>query len=432
MIGKDGAVRAVHFPDELAGDESALLVPAPLPVSWLKTLSFRSSKEKNAFVDGAKDFSNFSIKAFKLSSNMKLFKKTKRQNERLIIASTGSYPWPGAMDSLPDRDLSCDRALAAGAMMAMLLHMGNMGDAVMGACRLAFDVHGETAGSELDPMIKGPWEWFQDGSVPGSEKGLSSRMFWGAVDCIAGSRSVDASPGPLDAVLEFLDTAATEWMTPDQRSALEKLMGELRGLSGVSSYTITELFQRHSKPFSKAMILFFLRDRCRELLEFQHSELSESDSVGAALLFSARDGWLGLPSPLKGTMALQEAVSHRMAALAHRSRKTELNLGKPPAPPVPLRELFTPGEKGWSSKQKKAALFLARKNRWDCISTRISLGKGEYEMKIDGAGIHLILPGDVKAVVSDVDEALFLAALARTPIKESHEKEVRKSLGEKT
>ncbi len=245
------------------------------------------------------------------------------------------------------------------------------------------------------------------------------------------SRSGGTSADPLNAAIEFLEAAASEWMTPDQKSALEKLTGELSQLAGMSDYTMTELFQRHPKPFSKAMLLFFQLDKCVDLVELQHPELSEVDVASAAILFSARDGWLGLPVSLKGAGALQEAISHRMAALEHRFGITGIALGDPPRPPATLRELFSPGTRGWSGRQKEAALTLARKNGWDVITTRIDLGKGDYALSIDGRGAHLTLPGDVKAVVFEVDEKRFLAFIAKTHIKAAHEKEARKLMGAK-
>ena len=40
------------------------------------------------------------------------------------------------------------------------------------------------------------------------------------------------------------------------------------------------------------MILFFLRNRCAELLEFRSDRLREPDWLTAAVLFGAREGWI--------------------------------------------------------------------------------------------------------------------------------------------
>jgi hypothetical protein len=173
------------------------------------------------------------------------------------------------------------------------------------------------------------------------------------------------------------------------------------------------------------MTLFFLRDKCSDLLAFKHPLLTEADYLAAAVLFAAREGWLGLPLPLRNIPGLQAAISHRMAAMAQRIAKTDLDLGPPPIRPVPLRELFLPGQKGWNNAQKEAALILAREYKWSCVQTRVSLGKGDYRLVVDGGGVHILLAGEAKAVVTEVDREQFFAALAQTPISEKLDRKVR-------
>ncbi len=211
------------------------------------------------------------------------------------------------------------------------------------------------------------------------------------------------------------------------RSALAKLTGDLRTIAGFADSTITEIFERHPKTFSRVMAMFFLRERCAELLEFKHPLLTESDYLTAALLFAAREGWLGLPLALRGGFGIQAAITQRMAALAHRIGGTGLDLGVPPPRPLPLRELFELNARGWSKSQKEAALLLVREQKWGCIQTRISLGKGEHRMEGNSAGLHILVEGDVK-VATEVDPARFLQNLAQAPIVDKLDRKVRESL----
>ncbi len=132
----------------------------------------------------------------------------------------------------------------------------------------------------------------------------------------------------------------------------------------------------------------------RICLNSRHPLLNEVDYLAASILFAARDGWIGLPLILRDVSGLQEAVSHHMAQLAHRIVKSGIDLGTPPNCPRPLRALFIPGDKGWSAKQRDAALLLARELKWtECIQTRILLGKGDYRIIVDGTGVQIMLPG---------------------------------------
>jgi hypothetical protein len=176
------------------------------------------------------------------------------------------------------------------------------------------------------------------------------------------------------------------------------------------------------------MTMLFLRDSCEELLAFKHPLLTETDTVAAAILFAARDGWLGLPINLRNFSDSYAPVQHRMASMAHRLSNTNIDLGPALARPKPLRELFLPSQKGWSAVQALAALNLAREYKWSCIQTRIILGKGEYVMAIEGTGVHLIIPGEAKAVKTEVDVVKFYADLASTDISERDFLKVRNQL----
>jgi hypothetical protein len=241
---------------------------------------------------------------------------------------------------------------------------------------------------------------------------------------VAACRLSDAPIRPLDVVLDYLGSAG-EGMDERMKLALVKLVNDLRTIAGFTDSTITEIFERHPKSFSRVMALFFLREKCADLLAFKHPLLTESDRIAAAILFAARDGWLGLPLQLRNFPSSQAAILHRMAAMSHRMAGTGLNLGSPPSRPLPLRELFLLGPKGWSAAQKDAALVLARECKWGCIQTRVSLGKGDYRLLVDGGGMHIIVAGEAKAVATEVDREQFLIALASTPISDKQDRKVR-------
>jgi hypothetical protein len=411
-IDINGRDRKIRFPDELNGSEVALLVPAPLPVTWLESIAFQSKDDKLGCEVDARDFGNIPLLDFKREIDARLF------------ARTNKSPWPPAGVSLPDRDYVLDKSFAAGGIMAMLLHMGYLGDIAIQACRLGFDP-GETETSGItDPMIRELGAWLETGTIRASTDVLP-KLFWGAVDSVTTCRSLIDTISPIDVVLGYLEAAGNH-LDERMNQALSKLANDLHKLTGLADSTVTELFERHPKPFSRVMTLFFLREKCSALIEFRHPLLTELDYVGAAILFAAREGWLGLPLALRDIDGLQAAVSHRMAAMAHRKAGSEIDLGEPPTRPMPLRELFVPGTKGWTTKQTDAALLLARDSKWvECIHTRINLGKGKYHMIIDGSGVQIMLSGDVKAVTTEVNAEQFFSLFGGTTISLKSEKKIR-------
>ena len=410
-VGPHGEIKDVNFPDGLDGCEQMLLIRAPLPINWITSIGFQTREEKSNCEADASDFSNVPLSDFK-----------REISARDFTAAT-DMPWPPSDVALPVNDVRLEIPFAAGGMMAMLLHLANLGDIGMRSCRLSFDFELDVAQSIPDPLLSSLGSWMQSGH-PLETADIPSTLFWGVVEKVAMNCFSEVPSKPLDVVLDHLE-AVGERFDEKMNLALSKLANELRTIASFSDSTITEIFERQKKTFSRVMTLFFLRDKCSDLLAFKHPLLIEVDYLAAAILFAARDGWLGLPLPLRNIPGLQAAISHRMAAMAQRISQTNLDLGPPPIRPAPLRELFLPGQKGWNNAQKEAALILAREYKWSCVQTRVSLGKGDYRLVVDGGGVHILLAGEAKAVATEVDREQFFAALAQTPISEKLDRKVR-------
>lgn len=416
VAGPDGAMREALFPNELDGRERVLFIPAPLPVNLITSIGFRSRDEKTRCEQDARDFLNVPLSDFPRKVNSSIFNK-----------SSGDA-WPPEEAVLSSIETALDLPFSAGGMMAMLLHMANRGDIGINASRLAFDP--EIHATELNsyPMISALGEWIATDHLTDSPD-VAKSLFWGIIDKISECHSSNSPISPLDAALEHLQSSS-DLLDDRKKQAGAKLAEDLRTLASFSDSTITEVFERHPKPLSRAMSLFALRERCTDLLEFKHPLLNEIDYVAAAILFSARDGWLGLPVELRDIPGLKEAVSHRMAAMAHRKAKTGINLGIAPPRPKSMRELFASVPNDWSKAQKEAAVFLAKECKWDCIQTRVSLGKGDYRLTIDSSGVHILLEGEAKAVITEVAQNKFFISLAQTPIPCKLDQKIRNLLKE--
>jgi hypothetical protein len=403
-IDSGGVETEVSFPDGLNGSEPILLIPAPLPVSWITSIAFQSGDNKTTCETNARDFGNVPLLDFKREVNASAFSK----------ATDGQWPLSGI--DVPSREVDLDASFAAGGVMSILFHLGNHGEIGMQACRLAFDAESEVAQAITDPLISSLGMWMQMGQAIDTGD-ISNRLFWGTVMKVAACRFSDVPSTPLDVVLDYLESASVG-MDERMKLALVKLLNDLRTIARFTDSTITEIFERHPKSFSRVLTLFFLREKCADLLSFKHPLLTESDIIAAAILFAARDGWLGLPLQLRNFPGSQSAILHRMAALAHRMGDSGINIGSPPSRPLPLLELFLHGPKGWSTVQRDAALVLARECKWGCIQTRVSLGKGDYRLVVDGGGLHIIVAGEAKAVATEIDREKFLGALASTSISD--------------
>lgn len=410
---QDGTAE-IDFPAQLSGSEDLLLIPAPLPTSRIKSIIYLSADERRSCEADAGDYGNVPINDFKGRSSKTLFTKGRK---------TG---WP-PRDGPKERAVPLQTANAAGGVMAMLLHYGNLGELAEATCRSAFDPD-ESSMSRSDHILDGVGVWMktgfppsfqpdEDGSVRHGEAS-GAYLFWGAVEKLLEWRHRGRADAAEDVLLRWLVDVEAMLDSPLQ-PRIRALRDSLASLRGLASATTSELFERHPTPMGRAMALFFLRDGSVDLLGFDHDALHEPDWLMAAVLFGVRDGWLALPLRLRVTPGLSAAVSHRMARMAHRSAGSELSIGEPPPRTRTLREILV--------DNPQAALDLARRQKWDCINTRVSLGRGEYQLVVAGGSAHVDMAGEPK-VDSRVDLARFLRCLAESRLDPKTESKVRASL----
>ena len=427
-----GGKRDIPFPDGFSAPDTVLLIPAPLPVSRIKSILFPSPDERNAFNGVAADFGNVPVQDFRRGTRKKLF------------ANASGEPWP-KMHEEPKDKIPLQVPQAAGGIMALLLHHAHRGELAVEACRQAFDPDND-ADDHLgalvgDPILSALSGWMRSGVAPSPThppKGpnreniqymLHQRLFWEFVAHLLG-REHDRSVNGEEILLEFLQVALSA-LDERLKPGAERLYETLRSLAGLAGATPSELFERHRTPLARAMILFCLRRNCADLLDFDHPALREPDWLAAAILFGARDGWLGMPRELRTLPGLSRgelaaAVSHRMARLAHRMADTDLDLGPCPPRVRPLRELFGQSD-SWGTRERFAALELSRACKWDCVSTRVSFAKGEYRLTVSGGSVHIDLPGEPR-IAPKIDRDLFFEYLANGRVNPRAEAKVRKLL----
>ena len=398
--------------------KACLWLPAPLPTTRIKRIVFASQTEQKATEADAADFGNVPLGSFKRCVVKTAFTR-----------STG-VPWP-PRDGPAPRETPLQAPLATGAVAAMFLHLGNRGALSVRACQAAFN--SDEAPSIPDvPLLSTLSTWVRTGMAsPPVETPADvqppphEQLFWGAVDRLVMWRSGPDSLSAEDVLLSYLES---ELEALDQRAkaGAKKLLDTLVSLTGLGTGTTTELLARHQTPLARAMILFFLRDRCVDLLDFENDDLCEIDWLAAAVLFGVRDGWLALPLALREISGLAAAVSDRMARLSHRIAGTDIDFGAPSPRVRPLRELFATDAE-WSREQDAAAQELVHTHGWDCATTRISLAPGTYQMVVDRGGTHIETFGEPK-ITRTIDQHRFFDFLTKSTIKQGVEARVRKRL----
>lgn len=120
-------------------------------------------------------------------------------------------------------------------------------------------------------------------------------------------------------VLAYLGAQLTQLTDETNKSRLERLIEDMQGFLGLGGGTITDLFERNKGSLSRPLLLFCLREHCKDLLEFSHPLLSDTEYLLSGILFGVRDGWLRLPYEMRN-QALSAYIMFRMTDVAHQKQ----------------------------------------------------------------------------------------------------------------
>lgn len=411
---RDGRWLDARFPDDISGDEDLILVPAPLPVTLISEIGFRSKEDRSFCEKSARDLSNVSFKSFGLKITSKVFKQT------------AQGAWPVSVDGLAAREVFLDRLDAVGGMLAALFHLSNRDPIVIDSYRAAYE---GDASEDLKryPMLFHVPDFFNAGETQLSSMPATAQAFWRLIDELIQFREKVHYASAEDVVLAFLERSRRD-SEGKAREQTDRLIDDFKKTINFSEKTLSELMESYDKPLARALLIFALKEHTWDLLEVNNSLLNGCDFSTAAILFGIRDGWLSFPHELRSSRGLDHVVPDFMARVSHQIVSSEFDLGPAPERPKSLAELFYASQ--WNRKQNEASLYLARKKKWDCIQTRVKLGKGEYKVVVDGSGVNILLDGDVKAVEAFVDKDKFMTMLSlELGIETKTEDEVCRLLG---
>lgn len=420
MRSQQGKIR--NPTKNLRKDDIAALITAPLPISLLLEISFRSPEDKQVFEAAASNVSNVDSSFYQIkvaeslfSSNHDLAWTPTSPQERKLFKTSNNIP---AFE------------LALGGVLAMLYHIANRSDLGLKIFRLATeavsDNENKPTNEKEDPILAELPNWMSGNKVS-QQADTPVRLFWGVIQSLIDAQAPAHSQPPIDVVLAYLEKQLDKLEEAKFISPLQRLITDMRSVLGLGGGTITELLERHKGSLSRPLLLFCLREHCTDLLEFSHSLLSDAEYILAGILFGVRDGWLNLPKEMRPP-SLSHYVAFRMAD----AQQESLAMSAPPHP-RPLRELFTLPSNKWDRVTLDAAVELASKCDWNrCLRTKVTLaetpGGSQLPKSFERHGLHIVLPGKVTAN-TEVDEELFLDHLGQwPPIDRDIESAVREKL----
>lgn len=409
----------IQFPEGLNGAEALLLLPAPLPLNLIKErIYFVDSKRANAFKSSLSDYGNVILEPFKTGMRKAEFNKR------------GDFCWPVKVEENTGpqpRDVNLAAVDAIGGAVTALAILSQSNKAAKEAYQVIAErfIPSEENQSDTASLFGVVSDWAQEGEIQTAK----NEPFALLVQCLYEHVGTGEFGSFIDIILvKFTEITAKAF--PENSSALASahdLIELLRNTAQSPQDTPENLLRKHEKQLQQVLLGFVFRQTLSELL---HSplpiDLQPERAAAVALLAGLQEGWQTLDSHYKQQQNCHLLVPSVMATLAHRLAKTGMQLPKVVAPLL-LSEHFA-GEK-WTARQKNAAVHLAKQNKWNCISTRIRLGLGEYQLEVGRSGAEIVLDGEVK-VSPEVDREKFYEGLQSLQLIEPEvEKRLRQALG---
>lgn len=409
----------IKFPEELDGTEELLLLPAPLPISLIKnTIVFAEAEHAKAFTNSFNDYGNAELTPLKASTKKPEFNKKKTLPWPLVTSET-TGPQPLHID-LPAVN-AIGGAVAALAIFSQSNHVAKVAyQAIAGR------ISTQTAIEYQLNLLNVVTGWTYEIQAENAPKDTFALLVQSLYEHIGSSDYGSA----LDIILAHF-AEISEIVFPDKPSALanaKDLMQLINENARTPQDTLENLLKHYDKPLQQVLLSFVFREHLEDL--WQHPLPIQPERIAeVALLAGLREGWMSLDRLFKQQQRCDTFVPNLMAVLAHRFAGTDMVLPKVDTPFL-LSEYFS--TENWSKSRQDAAVYLARKQRWKCVTTRISLGKGDYQLSVGAGGVDIVLDGEVKAVRTEVDREQFNAAFAQLHIIEPKlDAELRKLLGAK-
>lgn len=423
LIARNGDVSTKTLPSDMGSEVGALLLPSPLPMALVRRLLFRSAADRKEFEASSRSFANVDLSDLRIEISERFFGSAKPMHWPL--PEQPNFTAQGFVDQPPAH------GAAVGGALAMLYHVANRSDLCCSVYRMASGAGVATDDDVVrrDPVLAELTSWIES-CAPRPEGSIQAQLFWGAVRTLVDAQVRGLPEKPVDLVLGFLDSQVSGLQEAGYRSRLERLITDMRATFGLGGGTISQLFERHKGTLSRPLLLFCLRERCVDLLEFSHPDLSDEELALAAVLFGVRDGWIGLPVELRSSRELSRFVEHRMFDIECSMRGARLSLDSGPSRPTPLRELLKASEGPWSGERSASLAKLVNRLGWhDCLTSRIRLPHGQYRLNISADGAEVIVRGHIRPPTVEIDKGGLLKKISQwPPLRPDIEDEIRASL----
>ena len=384
-LHRNGELAATALPLKKNDRPAVLLWPGVLPVSLVTAVYFSDKSIKDVFLREARQISNLNPDFFQYRTN-KDFKKLTTKSMAGIMDGLRQTALTEAAPKWSDYL----RTEACGGVITHLYQTCSTTPSLSPLIDHVFRIPPADIPVEIEipaPLRVLP-AWLR-GDARSETLESKPRILAALLDLLSIKQAKEDPP--VKSIINVLEEQATK-MEEKAGTLLSAFIQRLKRLAEFGDEPAESFLNDSRSPLINGLFLFVLRKNSRELLEpMSGLPIRDSDLMMARLLCGAWEGWTALTAADRGEPDLQKAICHSMAALHNHRHGLTIQLGPAPLlppPPISLRDLF--GRADWTRKiVQTSALEICQKMRWNCISTVISLPRGEYTLKVSGGSLEL-------------------------------------------
>jgi hypothetical protein len=277
-------------------NNDVLLILAPIPISYISKVIFKTNKDKKAFEDDAGLYSNVPISTLKLHYT--------QTDQKLFMAQSDITDYP--IEKLKSMELNTtnnndyNKIYAFGGMLANMFYFAKNGT-------ISNEVFvSSSSGDKIDGHDD--LSFIVD-SFYNSEKSESkNHLYYGIVDVAI--RSKDFKEG----IIEFLES--------DSKTV--NVANILKTFEMMSNRPVSEEFSDAKTVLGKVLLMLFHRENTGALMEYNLDIFTEEDYIIFAAIFGIRDKFIKIPKFLREFEDLQNFISVKMANYAHKALNSHI------------------------------------------------------------------------------------------------------------
>lgn len=272
-----------------------LLLLAPIPLSCISKVIFKTTADKKAFEDDAELYSNVPINTLKLH-----YTKT---DQKLFEAKPDITDYPIAklksMDFDITNNIDYNKIYAFGGMLANMFYFsknGTKSNEVFLSCSSDKKVSDDDYSHIINYFYSS--EKLDNGNP----------LYNSIVDVAVRSKNFK------EEIIEFLES--------DSKTL--NMANKLKSFEAISDKPVSEEFNEAKTLLGKVLLMLFHRENTEALMEYNLDIFTEEDYLTFAVIFGIRDKFIKIPKFLREFEDLQNFISVKMANYAHNSLNSQI------------------------------------------------------------------------------------------------------------